>query len=62
MGGFKNQSLNLNFRDGLFSIIVVALKKSCNLMVNDHIDNGTTIENHEEKIRTHLLENYPSQV
>jgi len=58
MVGFKNQSLNLNFRDGLFSIIVVALKKSCNLMVNDHIGNGTTIENHEEKIRTHLLENY----
>ena len=58
MGGFKNQSFNSNFRDGLFSIIVVALEKSCELMVNNHINNGTTIENHEEKIRTHLLENF----
>ena len=58
MGGFKNQFLNSNFRDGLFSVIVVALKKSCALMLNNHVNNGTAIENHEEKIRTHLLENF----
>ncbi len=58
MGGFKNQSLNVDFTNGLFTTIVMAIKKSCELMLKNNINNGDTIENHEEKIRTHLLENY----
>ena len=58
MGGFKNQSLNMDFTNGLFATIIMAIKKSCELMLKNNINNGDAIENHEEKIRTHLLENY----
>ena len=58
MGGFRDQSLNSDFKCGLFNIILLAIRRSCELMVEESRKNGIVIENHEEKIRTHLLENY----
>ncbi len=58
MGGFLNQTLNSEFKHGLYSIIILAVRQSCELMVKDGIAQGKHIDNHEEKIRTHLLENY----
>ena len=58
MGGFLNQTLNTDFRTGLYNLIVLAVKKSCELMVASCNAEGKTVHNHEEKIRNHLLENY----
>lgn len=58
MGGFQDCSLNLEFKSGMYHIIVLAIIKSCELMVKNDKIKGITVENHEEKIRTHLLENF----
>lgn len=58
MGGFLNASLNSDFRQGLCNIIIEALIRSCELMEKDCLEQGTKIQNHEEKIRNHLVENY----
>lgn len=58
MAGFNNQSLNQAFRQGFYDIIITALITGCRLMVEDCYKHHSTIQNHEEKIRTHLLENY----
>lgn len=58
MGGFLNTSLNNSFRQGLCSIIIDALIKSCELMEKDCLAQGIKIQNHEEKIRNYLVENY----
>lgn len=58
MGGFKNKLLNKNFKQNFYNIIINALIVSCKLMVEECYLNKSNIPNHEEKIRTHLLENY----
>lgn len=58
MGGFKNSSLNLQFKKGLYEIIIDGLVECCILMNNAFVVNSRKIPNHEEKIRTHLVENY----
>lgn len=58
MGGFQNQLLNQNFKQKFYNKIITALINGCKLMVDDCYCNSTTIPNHEEKIRTYLLENY----
>lgn len=58
MGGFQDQSLNQNFKQRFCDIIITALITGCKLMVEDCYERHLTIQNHEEKIRTHLLENY----
>lgn len=58
MGGFQKTHLNDEFKQGLYDVIIAALIKSCELMVKDCKNSKTMIKNHEEKIRTHLLENY----
>lgn len=58
MGGFLNASLNNGFRQGLCSIIIDALIKSCELMEKDCLERNIKIQNHEEKIRNYLVENY----
>lgn len=58
MGGFQDHSLNTDFKLGLYHIIVLSIIKSCELMVKNDNAKGITIENREEKIRTHLLENF----
>ena len=58
MGGFSTQSLNLEFKQSLYELIVTALVKCSDLMKKDCLANNTKVANHEEKIRNHLLENY----
>lgn len=58
MGGFQNQLLNQNFKQNFYNIIISTLIKSCKLMIENCCSNKLNIPNHEEKIRTHLLENY----
>lgn len=58
MGGFQNQSLNEDFKQRFCDIINTALIKACKLIVEDCIKHHSFIQNHEEKLRTHLLENY----
>lgn len=58
MGGFQNQLLNQNFKRRFYDIIVTALIRGCKLMVDDCCKHQSTIQNHEEKLRTYLLENY----
>lgn len=58
MSGFQNQLLNQNFKHNFYNIIINALIESCKLMVENCYANKLSVPNHEEKIRTHLLENY----
>lgn len=58
MGGFQNQLLNQDFKQNFYNIIITALITSCKLMIENCRSNKSSIPNHEEKIRTHLLENY----
>ena len=58
MGGFQNQLLNQNFKQKFYDIIITALIRSCKIMIENCCSNKLNIPNHEEKIRTHLLENY----
>ena len=58
MGGFQKTHLNDEFKQGLYDLIIASLIKSCELMVEECQNNKVMIKNHEEKIRTHLLENY----
>lgn len=58
MSGFLNQSLNTDFKYGLYNLIVLTVRKGCELMVEECTTAGNIVSNHEEKIRNHLLENY----
>jgi hypothetical protein len=58
LGGFLNVTLNSQFKYGLFEIIIERLLRCSELMVNDCIVSGRKIGNHEEKIRTYLVEQY----
>lgn len=58
MAGFQNQLLNQNFKQRFYDTIITSLITGCKLMVEDCSKHHFIIENHEEKIRTHLLENY----
>lgn len=58
MGGFQNQLLNQSFKNNLFNMIITILITSCKLMIEDCCSNKVSVPNHEEKIRTYLLENY----
>lgn len=58
MGGFQNQLLNKIFKENLYDIIISMLITSCKMMVEDCCLSKSFVQNHEEKIRTHLLENY----
>lgn len=58
MGGFKNQSLNIEFGRNLYDAIIDALIAGCALMVDDCRKEGQKIPNHEELIRTRLVEQY----
>lgn len=58
MGGFQNASLNRMYKEEAFNRIIGAIVKGCELMVSDCIKEGRLLDNHEEKIRTYLTENY----
>ncbi len=58
MGGFQDRLLNQTFKQNFFNIIITTLITGCKLMVENGCLNKLSIPNNEEKIRTHLLENY----
>lgn len=58
MGGFKNSELNSIFYSNVFDEIVEKVLLCSEMMLEDCNQSGKSITNHEEKIRTHLLENY----
>ena len=58
MSGFLDRSLNTAFKCGLYNLIVLTDRNSCELMLKDCTAEGRVLSNHEEKIRNHLLENY----
>ncbi len=58
MGGFQDKLLNQHFKQNFYNIIITTLITSCKLMIENCCSNKLSIPNHEEKIRTYLLENY----
>lgn len=54
MSGFTNSSLNAILRQDYYEQIILILKRCSDLMISK----GVKIENHEEKISAHLVENY----
>jgi hypothetical protein len=56
--GFSDKSLNNNFKNGLFEIIVDKIICCCNIMKKDYLLGGCKIDNNEVKIRNHLVEKY----
>lgn len=58
MRGFQNSNLNQEFRKTYYNRIVCALIEGCKLMVEECNTNNLTIQNHEEIIRSYLLENF----
>ena len=58
MGGFKNQSLNIEFSKNLYTVIIDALVAGCALLVDNYRKSGQKLPNHEELIRNRLLEEY----
>ena len=58
MSGFQNPTLNRVYKERLFNKIIGAIVRSCEQMVRDCINERKVLDNHEEKIRTYLTENY----
>ena len=58
MGGFKNSKFNNIVRDNLFRLIFDTLVKCSELMYQEYLNGNKTIPNHEEKIRSILLDKY----
>ena len=58
MSGFQNPALNREYKEQSFNLIIGAIVKGCELMVSDCIKEKNKLANHEEKIRTFLVENY----
>lgn len=58
MSGFQNPALNRVYKEQLFARIMGAIVKSCELMVSDCVGENYFLDNHEERIRTYLVENY----
>ncbi len=58
MNGFQNSALNRAYKEEFFRKILRAIIKGCELMVSDCVNEKCLLDNHEEKIRTYLTENY----
>lgn len=54
MPGFKNSSLNFIAKQNYYEQILLLLKGCSDLMISK----GVKIQNHEEKISSHIVENY----
>lgn len=58
MSGFQNSALNRAYKQELFDRIIGAIVKGCELMVSDCVKGRYLLSNHEEIIRTYLVQNY----
>lgn len=54
MAGFKNSSLNFVAKQNYYEQIILLIKSCSDLMISK----GIKIQNHEEKISAHIVENY----
>ena len=58
MQGFKDESYNIDFEDGLFESIMEHLIRCSDEMKSDCIETGNLLNNNEDKITNRLVENY----
>ncbi|WP_138308520.1 MULTISPECIES: hypothetical protein [unclassified Clostridium] len=58
MQGFKDESYNIDFEDGLFESIMEHLIRCSDEMKADCIETGNLLNNNEDKITNRLVENY----
>lgn len=58
MGGFKNESLNIEFERGMFRLIILHLSQCSCAMKRDYKLNGRKIFNDEDKITNQLIADY----
>jgi hypothetical protein len=58
MGGFRNESNNIAFENGLFSLIIVHLCQCSHEMMETCKATGNALYNHEDKITNRLVANH----
>ena len=58
MGGFKNESNNIDFEQNLFNLIVIHIAQCCKKMQKDCETTGNYLYNHENKISNRLVAEY----
>lgn len=58
MGGFKNESNNIAFEDGLFKLIILHLHRCSREMKETCIETGYELYNHEDRITNRLIANH----
>jgi len=58
MGGFKNESNNVVFEQGLFNLIILHISKCCETMRNDCQKESNPLPNYEDKISNRLVARY----
>lgn len=58
MGGFRNESNNIAFENGLFNLIIAHLCQCCHEMMKTCKVTGKELYNHEDKITNRLVENH----
>lgn len=56
--GFKQESINEDFRNGFHAYVIETIEKCCRLMKHNCISSGRTVKNHEGKIQNHLFHYY----
>lgn len=62
MGGFKNDLLNFELKQGIYEQLCKFIIKCSELMVLNCTSNDNKIENDEEKITAHLTEKYLNNI
>jgi hypothetical protein len=58
MGGFKNESNNIDYENNLFKLIVIHVSKCCEKMRKDCKKTGNNLYNQEDKISNRLVKEY----
>ena len=58
MGGFRNESINIAFEDGLFGLIIMHLSQCSHAMREICKASGNELYNHEDKITNRLIANH----
>ena len=58
MGGFKRKSNNIDFKQNLFSLIILHISKCCEIMRKDYEITDKKLDNDEDIITNHLVHEY----
>ena len=62
MSGFRDESLNKDFEDGIFDTIILHLIKCCGEMRASCMKTGKNLRNDEDKITNRLVEKYLNKI